>query len=713
MDTKGLPPEVIALIHHVELADAGWYDQAIQQLVLAALWIKDSPLSPEQIVKVLQSEFQIHVDKARVRAAAKLLQDSDVVLIVHGNQFKIANEARIKLHEDLQRAQRVREEAARKFQSLAEQFGVPLDWERFEAFLQETVQTIGATTYSLFQEGPTNLLKIEDILGAFPSEMQASLRELVRTFLDPNDQVIRSYMSRLLYAYFLMEAVNLRPEMLERIRTQVCPQFDLFFDTNFLFSILGLHENPDNEAALALLDLIFKIRSQVSISCFVLPITVEEAKSTLNAARDSMERIVVSPNLAKAALQTGTISGLARAYLTRAAESPNLSPSKYFGHYASNLVSILKGKGIKLLEEQMCIESDPEVQRDLIAQRDYEREKYGELAKSERELKHDIAMWHFLRDKRPPLVESPADACYWIVTIDHRFLAYDAYKRRNERDSLPLCVHPTTLIQMLSFWVPRSAEFEKALIGGLRFPFFAREYDVSLEKITLRILEALSGYASILPEDTISSVLTSILTSEVLRQRLQQEPDERRCRDIVHNAVIEELQARLETHKSAEYDLRRQIQDLRQMLEKERTEKLQMVELVEDLQNQLRRTIQIMEGLHKRLEDAEAAKAELKERIRFFTQIVLPSAVSCIILGFLLNHFAAEYLGQLRAGLITATAVFAIWAWCVERRGARNRAISEAGWFKKFYKFRKWFFGILGAILLTLLSEAAKKLFFR
>ena len=46
---KLLPTEVAALVHHVELTRAGWWDKAVHRLVLAAVWLADKPLTVREI----------------------------------------------------------------------------------------------------------------------------------------------------------------------------------------------------------------------------------------------------------------------------------------------------------------------------------------------------------------------------------------------------------------------------------------------------------------------------------------------------------------------------------------------------------------------------------------------------------------------------------------------------------------------------------------
>jgi hypothetical protein len=40
---KLLPTELAALVHHVELNRSGWWDKAVHRLVLAAVWLSETP----------------------------------------------------------------------------------------------------------------------------------------------------------------------------------------------------------------------------------------------------------------------------------------------------------------------------------------------------------------------------------------------------------------------------------------------------------------------------------------------------------------------------------------------------------------------------------------------------------------------------------------------------------------------------------------------
>ena len=82
-----------------------------------------------------------------------------------------------------------------------------------------------------------------------------------------------------------------------------------------------------------------------------------------------------------------------------------------------------------------------------------------------------------------------------------------------------MCLHPTELVSMLQFWVPRREKFEKAIIGNFRLPFLFREIDSESEKVSLEILRALSLYEG--SSELSNEMISEILTNKALRQKIK------------------------------------------------------------------------------------------------------------------------------------------------------------------------------------------------
>jgi hypothetical protein len=201
-------------------------------------------------------------------------------------------------------------------------------------------------------------------------------------------------------------------------------------------------------------------------------------------------------------------------------------------------------------------------------------------------------MWHFANDKRPPRPDSPLDAKYWIVTADYRFLGYDAFKHRDMTNEIPICLHPTAVIQLLQFWVPMDSEFETALFSAIRLPTVLAPFDGDAERISLQILNALSTFANI--SDMPAETTTRILLNDALRQKLALEKEVTKQIDLVREALIEE-------NRKADERVRTEVAKSRQM-------ELQSKELESQLTNTLQDTASLKSDLAEARERERVAK---------------------------------------------------------------------------------------------------------
>ena len=130
---------------------------------------------------------------------------------------------------------------------------------------------------------------------------------------------------------------------------------------------------------------------------------------------------------------------------------------------------------------------------------------------------HDMVLWHFTKSRRRAIVESPLDATAWVVTLDYGLIKFDQRKGQGEPGP-PICLHPSSLIQLFQFWVPSSTRLDEALVGSVRQPLLFLTFDYQSEQITARILKQLSRFEG--AEDLDTDVATEILTNQALRDRL-------------------------------------------------------------------------------------------------------------------------------------------------------------------------------------------------
>jgi hypothetical protein len=52
-----LTPELVSAVHHVELNRSGWWDSAVERLILNAVWIAGGSLAAEEIGGAILSQW--------------------------------------------------------------------------------------------------------------------------------------------------------------------------------------------------------------------------------------------------------------------------------------------------------------------------------------------------------------------------------------------------------------------------------------------------------------------------------------------------------------------------------------------------------------------------------------------------------------------------------------------------------------------------------
>jgi hypothetical protein len=263
---------------------------------------------------------------------------------------------------------------------------------------------------------------------------------------------------------------------------------------------------------------------------------------------------------------------------------------------------------------------------------------------------------------------------------------------------VPICLHPTTLTQLLQFWVPQTAEFEEALLSIMRLPTVLSLLDGDTERISLKILNALSTFENIgnLPPETT----TRVLLNDALRQKLKVEEDIAKQVELVREALIEEnnkTEQRLIAEKLRSSQLQQdgeklhtEVQGLKAELERQRAE-------ADESKATVRKT-------------EESLAAHIRERNR-------SSAIQRFVfrwIGILISAGAFGLFGLIRLGansqmLATGFIVLAIgWLLFTDVAGRRIPAVREWPLFAAFGRFRVWVYStLLFGIFLGMLGNAA------
>ena len=738
MSTNGtlLPSETVALVQHIELNKAGWWDKAIQRLVLAAVWLSDEPPSVKAIQTSLESTFKLRVAEPKLESALASLESTQMLLRLPTDTYRIPDEHRAKFEAEITVSEKTERAAKEYFSKLVEELGEDLEaeavWSSFENdFLGPLIKQVGANAYRLIAGQKMNADKalVDRFLKHYPEKAHNQLRTLVTTFLDPKKPEVCAYISRILHARFCVEARGLPEEVLAKLNASIGKnlRFQMFVDTNFLFSLLELHENPSNAAAQELRELVGHLKGNLRIEFVITPDTIDEAKRSIAHTKAQLNGMPAGNNFTQAAMQ-GNFSGMTIRFLTeRQNRNGELTAEDWFDPYLKNFVPIARDKGVELFNEKLNgYSTRQDVVDDIDLVRRYEERLPENRRKSYEKVQHDMVLWHFVNDKRPAYVESPADANCWILTVDYRLIGFDEHKQKRSQSRIPLCIHPTSLVQILQFWIPRTKDFEEAVLGSLRLPFLFQDFDIEAERTSLKILKGIGRFEG--SEGLAQETITQVMLNDGLRSRLQNEQSEDAEVALIRDALVEEMRIRAEEEETKAKALEAEVlkrdsklatlQAQNRAIEEEKSKTAKAKEEAEEAArrthasqekelNDLKVRLQAMEDAEKVRAEAEAKwqadavkRGALLKYLGMLTGVLLVSGVS--------TWWLAKYVPELNSligtgasWVLIAIIVFVSAHLGLELTFCRKEPMSQSWPFKQVRRFRGWLWSlvILGFVL--------------
>ena len=241
--TQQIPKALLQLIEHVELNKSGWWDSALDNVLLAATWMNDKPVPKEQVWDLVASAFNLDIPTNRATdGIERLLRLKQLIETEDGEvatTSSVADQMELRL-----RAAQSNEEAVRAafFMRVADccaPYSPEKSWDLFiERYFLPLIDMLGARTLQFLGEnniGDEHVGMLTDrFVRMFSDSHRTNLRTAIGSFLDPDDLNVRRYVSEHLDASFLVKASGLTNDAIIGISKfgQKPPTFRLFLDTN-------------------------------------------------------------------------------------------------------------------------------------------------------------------------------------------------------------------------------------------------------------------------------------------------------------------------------------------------------------------------------------------------------------------------------------------------------------------------------------------------
>lgn len=649
MPTTQLTPELISLVHHVELNKTGWMDETIRQLILTKLATVDDAVNLDGVVALLSDETSREIGRDRIgKQIDKLLKSYDITSPSEGS-FKVSEVNRKRYRDAIKTAEGLDDRVKAVFETVFKDLPVEIDrndlWKNFTSgYLNPLLAQLGATTFKLFtgDGSSVELPRFDVFLMPYAPSLHEQLHNSVENFLRSGDEDVRAFILGSLNAFYFIEAASLNEDTIETLRKNPGEQveFVIYTDTNFLLTLLGFKNSLD-EAADTINEFVAKLSGRVKVKFHILPSTLKESQNVLARKRDKLGRLHLTSRQ-YSGLHLDDFDEIDLRFIDQHRQT-GITADAYFSPYIDDLIICLSDRG--LVFDNADISKYPtrqDVVDDILFVQEAEKEHKVEVPKSYEQLEHDMILWHFVNDRRPNYVQSPAQAKYWILTFDSRLRAFDSQKKHTKAVDVQICLHPATFIQMLQFWVPRTPEFEAAILSSLRIPFLAQDFDSKAEHVTLEILGALSRFEQV--GDIKVETINELLTSSALRDKISAKRD----RDATFKLVREAL---IEKHALTEKELERTRKEKEQFESQAAKEKTELQAALDAQAVVVGNTTAELTAAQEKIRQLEDEKATSKTRWKFVRRwIIFPLLLIAVITALL-------------ALLLPATVIYGKWLW--------------------------------------------------
>jgi len=250
MPIKTLSPELVPLVHHIELAKAGWGARLAEQLLAAVAYSTTKPMSQSDLRQTIEGQYGIRLADTDVSRAVGTWTSKKVLLEIETGRYRLSEAHRGAIAKQLEETAQLEAAAKSAFDAILTKYGIAIDaaWSEFQSHcLRPLIHDVGARIYHvLYGEPPTaeQQMHIDSYTTRYAPEQRSSLAVAVDEFIRSSPPPARRYILQHLHAHLLMSAASLPASTLDRLQARLksTTQLTLIVDTNVLFSILDLHE---------------------------------------------------------------------------------------------------------------------------------------------------------------------------------------------------------------------------------------------------------------------------------------------------------------------------------------------------------------------------------------------------------------------------------------------------------------------------------------
>lgn len=553
--------DINKIIRVLDLSQSDARDGTLDGIVKFILYSKgENGVEQKTISKEIEKELTIVVHEQDINDSVNRLIDNNLIEKIDESNLKLSLDENLKFRQE---SLKISENKTARFNLFKKQIEkIALDneyaivekeindlWEVFRTFIYDCYLTHGKNVIESLTKGESeydeNVKKLvaKYLKEAKKKKLRKILEKYIQIYPEIIDSNILEYLRSLANKTEYFYSLGLSQEEYKKLYDDLKFDWIIFVDTNFIYSILDLHNNPEKQSAKFLLEL----GSEMGIKFKYTTKTFEE----LNTRKKDFEKYLekdLLPSQISALLKSGKLDDFAESYYEKLMEDRDNTPhpSEIIMHsqnsmkekklviYNSRFDALVKNEDFLLDQE-----SAYNTYRELL---DDAREKIGLKRKGQKDpvqVQHDVFLREAILHLRSNDVTSMSNAKYFGVTLDKTLIKFDLnqLKRKSVGVIIPTFFKPSILLKKLLKQAPLKTKenYLRAFISTISTP--AIDENSYSSKIAIRSLK----YFHKMGIDNEKLILDCLKDELFLKNFEKKETDEKGLEEFIESEINKQI----------------------------------------------------------------------------------------------------------------------------------------------------------------------------
>lgn len=544
-----------------------------QSIVENILYSLDTPLERQEIIDFIKSEFHLEIDNFELDETLKRLITENNIK-ENDKKYSLTDNAKQNVYKNVLANKEIENNRIDRIQKIVNSFNCQIN--DFE--VKQVVDSFNEYLYNCFLEYGRNAIKfflpfskdeqidgniLKQTLVKFNNvDQKKAFTSLVAIYPERIDSNELEYLENLAIKAEYFFSLGIPEETFNKAQDFKLNGLVILVDTNFLYSILGLHSHRQNENC----NQIVKLISDNKIDCRLVFIkkTLEELRNKKNDFDRTITYEELTYNQIKSLLDSEKLNNFSREYFERKIIDPETPhPSERVKHSQK----ILTSKRIQIynysfphLDDTKYLNAKFEDYYDYINIKNEARVKIGlneKSPKDDRKLEHDIYLREAVISLRKEK-NSINDFNYLCLTLDRGLIDFDRFANgrnfKGKEDIAPNFILPSLFLRKIRPFIPLiTDDYKKAFLTSIT----ANTIETSLPQYSEAVQRTMSYFKKLGIDDY--DLIVSIIKQELffkefveIKDTEEQEQFIRSEIDKAYEKLKQEKEAATEELKIAE-----------------------------------------------------------------------------------------------------------------------------------------------------------------